>query len=75
MILETEYKRNKRQRDAAIARDWKKLSANPKNSPILIRVHLAKKYGLHDQSSVFRVLQQQGAITRPYYGDDDGRAE
>lgn len=76
MILETEYRRNMRKRDAAIVREWKKLSADPKNtSPILIREYIAKKYGLHSQSSVFRILQREGAITRPYYGDDDGRAE
>lgn len=79
-LLETEYQKNKRKRDTAIYRDFKRLSAKEGNQLCCIYDLLGKKYPKDNGESLSRtqvitIINEQRAKDQVYYGDDEGRAE
>lgn len=76
MALLTPARREKRKRDAAIYREWQKLSADPKNQATAIYRKLAEKHGCATSTVIFAIRRHESLITdQTYYGDDESRAE
>jgi hypothetical protein len=68
-ILETEYQKNKRKRDAAIYRDFKKLSAKEGNQLCCIYDLLGEKYPKNNgeplsRTQIITVINEQRALEK-----------
>lgn len=81
MTLKTNYQKQIEARNAAIYKEYKRLSANPDNSKLMIAQRLMEKHNIHSRSTIWTICKKEEAKAntdtnaKAYYGDDESRAE